>query len=125
MSVKQFLQVGGAILLVLGIVGYLVPNIGGQYLWFDNAENVAHTLLGVVALGLSTVPNDDLQKWVVVLVGIVALYFGVWGFVVAGNPTPNYYGVTNLETLDNIVHLVVGVWALWASLGNKPAMASF
>jgi hypothetical protein len=44
---------------------------------------------------------------------------GVWGFVVGSNPEPNYYGITNLEMLDNIVHLVIGVWALWAAFGNS------
>lgn len=112
---KSFLQVGGVILLVLGIIGYLIPNLLGDLLWFDPAENVAHTVLGIVALVLAPLPLGDLKKWVVVLVGLVALYFGVAGFLVSANPAPNYYGITNLEMLDNIVHIAVGVWALMAA----------
>lgn len=117
---KQFLQWGGIVLLALGIVGYLVPNLLGDLLWFDMAENVAHTVLGIVALVLAPMQLGDLKKWIVVIVGIVALYFGVAGFLVAGNAAPNWYGVTNLENpVDNVVHLVVGIWALYAAFNKK------
>lgn len=116
---KSFLQIGGVILLALGIIGYLVPNLLGDLLWFDQSENVAHTVLGIVALVLAPLPIGDLKKWVVVLVGLVALYFGIAGFLVSANSAPNYYGITNFEMLDNVVHLVVGVWALMAAFGKK------
>lgn len=120
MNPKQFLQIGGVILVLLGVVGFLVPNLAGDLLNFDAAENWAHTLLGVVALVLAPLPIGDLKKWVVVLVGLVALFFGIMGFVVSGNAAPNFYGVTNLENpIDNVLHLVVGVWALWAALKGK------
>lgn len=121
MNPKQFLQVGGVILLLLGIIGFLVPNLLGETLYFDSAENWAHTLLGIVALLLAPLPLGELKRWVVVLVGLVALFFGVAGFMVSSNAAPNFYGVTNLEFLDNIVHLAVGVWALYAAF-NKKAM---
>ncbi|TSC59172.1 MAG: hypothetical protein Greene041619_8 [Candidatus Peregrinibacteria bacterium Greene0416_19] len=124
MNPKQFLQIGGVILLLLAVIGFLAPRIGGDYLWFDNAENLAHGVLGVVALVLAPLPLGDLKKWVVVLVGLVALYFGIVGFMVAGNESPNWYGITNLENpLDNFVHLAVGVWALAAAFMNKPTQA--
>ncbi len=120
MNPKQFLQVGGVILLALGILGYLIPNLLGDLLYFDAAENVAHTVLGIVALVLAPLPIGPLKKWIVVLVGLLALYFGVMGFLVAGNPAPNFYGITNLENpLDNVVHVVVGIWALLAAFGRN------
>lgn len=120
MNPKQFLQVGGVILLALGILGYLVPNVLGDLLYFDAAENVAHTVLGIVALVLAPLPLGDLKKWIVVIVGLVALYFGIAGFLMAGNPPPNFYGITNLENpLDNVVHVVVGIWALLAAFSKK------
>ncbi|MBI3618621.1 hypothetical protein HY213_01130 [Candidatus Peregrinibacteria bacterium] len=122
MNPKQFLQWGGAILLLLAVVGFLGISFG-DYLYFDKAENVAHGVLGVVALVLAPLPLGDLKRWVVVLVGLVALYFGVAGFMVASNSAPNWYGITNLEFLDNIVHLAVGVWALAAAFMSKPATA--
>ena len=116
MNPKQFLQVGGVILLALGVIGYFMPNLLGDALWFDSAENVAHTVLGIVALVLAPLPLGSLKKWIVVLVGLVALFFGIMGFLAAGNPAPNFYGITNLENpLDNVVHIVVGIWALLAA----------
>ncbi len=121
MNPKQFLQLGGVILVLLGIVGFLVPSIG-TLLVFTMAENVAHTVLGIVALVLAPLPLADLKKWVVVLVGLVALYFAVAGFMVAGQAVPNYYGVAQLDNpVDNILHLVVGIWALAAAFMGKEA----
>jgi len=61
-------------------------------------------------------------KPIVILVGIIALFFGVYGFMVGGASTPNTFGLTNLESpADNLLHLVVGVWALAAAL--RPAGA--
>ena len=121
MNPKQFLMWGGLILLVLAVLGFvwpqpqLKPTFG-----LDPAENWAHLVLGLVALAAAYWLKDaNMQKWLVALVGVVGLYFGIWGFVVSTSPEPNWYGVTNLEFLDNIVHLVVGAWALWAAFWSK------
>jgi hypothetical protein len=40
---------------------------------------------------------------IVILVGIIALFFGVYEFVVAGASAPNTFGLTNLESpADNL-----------------------
>ena len=119
MNSKQFLQVGGVILLLLGIIGYVMPNLIPGVLTFDAPENVAHTVLGVVALLASAGLPSTLQKPLVYIVAVVALFFGIAGFMVAGNPDPNFYNYTNFEMLDNLVHLVVGVWAIWAAMNTK------
>lgn len=120
MTPKKFLMLGGVILVILGIVGFIVPRIGGDYLYFDAAENWTHLILGIVAIAASYGAPSGGQKGLSVVVGIVALYFALAGFLVAGRPAPNYFGVTNLENpFDNLVHLVVGIWALWASFGKN------
>jgi hypothetical protein len=119
MNPRQFLQTGGAILIVLGVVGYLVPMVG-TLITFSPWENHAHTVLGVVALIAVQLFSGDIQKWLVALVGVVALYFGVIGFMVAGGAAPNYYGIVQLDNpVDNLLHLVVGAWALFAAFGGK------
>ncbi len=120
MNPKQFLQIGGVILILLAVIGFVKPDFAGDLLNFDSAENWAHLVLGVVAVALAPLAIGDLKKWVVVLVGVIALAFGVLGFMVRGNPSPNFYGVTNLENpVDNVLHLVVGVWALFAAFNKK------
>lgn len=128
MNPKQFLQVGGAILVVLGVVG-LLPVFTKEnvpWFWLDSGENVAHIVLGVVAIAASFLLADaNLQKWLVAVVGVVALFFGVYGFIVAGAPEPNTFGVTNLESpADNLLHLVVGAWALYAAFMGRPSTAT-
>ena len=129
MNPKQFLTIGGAILVLLGIVGLLgvFNQTTTPWFWLDSGENVAHLFLGVVALAAVFVPglNTALAPYykpIVILVGIIALFFGVYGFVVAGAAAPNTFGLTNLESpADNLLHLIVGVWALAAAL--RPAGA--
>jgi hypothetical protein len=128
---KGFLTYGGAILLLLGIVGFLgifsKANVPAFYL--DNGENIAHTFLGIVALAIVFIPGLNSMfapyyRWIVILLGIVALFFAVYGFYVGGNADPNTFGVSNLESpADDILHLVVGVWALYAAWRPQPSMA--
>jgi len=123
-----FLTVGGIVLLALGVLGYIVWNAGileeNDAFYLDNGENLAHAVLGVVALVAvgALKAQKDLLKWLVVIVGIVALFFGVYGFVVSGSDPPNIFGLANLENpLDNLLHLVVGVWALASAFMKGPA----
>ena len=99
---------------MLGIVGYAgVFSDTKSAFYLDNGENIAHTVLGVVAIGASFLLKDaTLQKWLVAIVGVTALAATVVGFLVAGNTAPNL-SVTNLESpADDVLHLVVGIWAL-------------
>lgn len=122
MSPKQFLLWGGIILVVLGILGFLNFRLGGA-LYFDAGENWTHTILGIVAIAAAYRLGESAQRSLVWIVAVVALFFGIWGFVVAGRPAPNFYGLTNLENpIDNLLHLVVGIWAILAARA-KPAMA--
>jgi len=128
---KGFLTYGGAILLILGILGFVALSSATAYpsFYLDNGENVAHTFLGIVALAIVFVPGLNTMfapyyRWIVILLGIVALFFAVYGFLVAGNPAPNTFGVSNLENpFDNILHLVVGAWALYAAWRPQPSLA--
>ena len=120
---KLFLTVGGAVLLLLGIVGYLhvFSESSTPWFWLDSGESLAHTVLGVVALAAVFVPglNTALApyyRWIVILVGLIALFFAVYGFLQAGAAEPNTFGVANLENpSDNLLHLVVAIAAFAAA----------
>jgi hypothetical protein len=127
---RGFLITGGAVLALLGIVGFLgiFTKANTPWFWLDSAENIAHLALGLVALAAVYVPglNDALRpyyRWIVVLVGIIALFFGVYGFLVGSAAEPNTFGITNLELADNLLHLVVAAWAFAAAYWTpQPAM---
>src|SRR3989344_8277713 len=86
---KQFLQIGGAILVLVAILGYVgiigpAPenSLFGELWYFDNAENVAHLVLGVVALAAAyALKNAEQQKWLVLAVGALGILVGLYGFV--------------------------------------------
>ncbi len=101
---------------MLGLVGYFVGAAWSPIWNFSYGENIAHIVLGVVMLAVVYWSKDaNLMKWLTVLVGVVALYFAVYGFAVSSN----YYNLGSLETLDNVAHLVIGVWGLWIVWGKK------
>jgi hypothetical protein len=121
---RGFLISGGAVLLLLGIVGFvgIFTEKATPWFWLDSSENISHTFLGIVALAAVYVPglNDALKpyyKWIVVLVGLIALFFGVYGFLVpaGSSASPNTFGLANLELADNVLHLVVAAWAFAAA----------
>lgn len=127
---RLFLTVGGAVLLLLGIVGYVnvFSESGSPDFWLDNGENLAHTFLGIVALAAVFVPglNTALAPYyraIVGLVGVIALFFAVYGFLQppGSGADPNTFGVSNLENpADTLLHLVVGI-AAFAAIYMKPS----
>lgn len=131
-SPRGFLMAGGIVLVLLGVVGYLgiFTKEAFPAFWLDNGENVAHIGLGLIALAALYVPglNSALApyyRWIVLLVGVIALFFAVYGFVVAGDTSgANTFNLANLESpADNILHLVVAAWAFLAGWKSEPAMA--
>jgi len=85
MNPKQFLQIGGVVLIVVGLLGFFgligptaESSIFGSAWWFDNGENWAHTILGVVALiAAGALKSDAAKKNLVLVVGIVGEAFGL------------------------------------------------
>ncbi len=130
MNPKQFLTIGGVILVVVGVVGFFgvigpTPDssIFGSAWWFSNGENWAHLVFGVAALVVSYTLGAGTQGWVTLLVGVVSVLVGLWGFFL-GAEAPNFYGANLENPLDNLLHLVIGAWALWAWWNGRKAMAT-
>lgn len=117
MNPKQFLQIGGAVLVLVGILGFLGPigpdqaaSVFGKAWWFDNGENWAHLLLGVAALVALFVLPAGAQRGLVMLVGVLALFFAVYNLF-----STNFLGANLERPADLLLHLVIGLWALKAS----------
>jgi len=125
MNPKQFLIIGGAVLTLVGILGFvgiIGPTAGqsifGDAWWFDNAENWAHLVLGIVALIAAFALPASGQKPLVILVGIIGILVGLYSLVIGSG----FLGANLENPADTVLHLVVGAWALWAAL-KKSAMA--
>ena len=125
MNPKQFLQIGGAVLVVVGILGFVgvigptaESSIFGGAWWFDNAENWAHLVLGVAALAASFVLAANLQKSLVLVLGVVGVLVGLWSLI--GNSM--LLGANLENPADTALHIIVGLWALVAWKGGMANM---
>ena len=122
MNPKQFLMIGGGVLIlvgVLGMAGIIGPtpssSIFGPAWWFDTPENWAHLLLGIVGVIAAFVFPATLQKPLVILLGVVGLFFAFYSAFVSTS-----FLASNLENpADTVLHLAVGAWALWAGMQKQ------
>jgi len=120
---KQFLLVGGAVLLLIGLLGYFgvigptpEKSIFGATWYFDNAENLAHTVLGIAGLAAAFIFPAMWQKWLTILLGVVGIVVGLYSLL--GNSM--LLGANLENPADSILHLAVGAWAFLAIyLGGK------
>lgn len=125
MNPKQFLILGGSVLILVGLLGFWgiigptsAKSIFGANWWFDNGENWAHLLLGVVGLIAAFVLPAMAQKGLVLILGVVGVLVGVYSLAIG----PEFFGANLENPADTVLHLAVGAWALWASLGKHGSM---
>lgn len=126
MNPKSFLTWGGVVLVIVALLGFFgvtgptsTDSIFGDLWFFTPGENWAHLILGVVALLAAFAFPASSQKPLVMIVGILALFFAVY------NIFSNSFMGANLESpMDLILHAVVGIWALMSTRGGETAMSS-
>ncbi len=126
MNPKQFLIVGGGVLVLVGLLGFFgiigptpEQSLFGASWFFDNAENWAHLVLGVVGLIAAFVLPANLQRMLVMLLGVVGVLVGLYNLM--GNTT--LLGARLENPADTLLHLAVGVWAFLASWKKPTASA--
>ena len=121
MNPKQFLLVGGIVLLVLGLYGFFLPQTEGSFFWLDSQENWAHLVLGIVALlAYRMMKSMAAQKKLVLLVGILALIASLSGFFLG----ESFLGANLENPADNVLHLIVAIWAFLAVKGGRAMMGA-
>ena len=123
MNPRQFLQVGGAVLVVVGLLGFFLigptasDSIFGSSWWFDNGENYAHLIIGIVGLIAAYTISAGAQKSLVMLLGVIGVIVGVYSIF-----SPSLFGANLENPADTILHLAVGAWALYAAKGGRSMM---
>ena len=123
MNARQFLKLGGLVLVIVGILGFIPGIIGptpsqsifGSTWYFDNYENGAHVVLGVVGILAGYYLPVIWQRYLAGLVAIIALFAGL--FSIAGSA--ELLGANLENPLDTILHLVIGAWAAVAVIWNR------
>ncbi len=129
MNPKQFLIIGGIVLIlvgVLGSIGVIGPSaeqsVFGAPWYFDTAENWAHLVLGIVGVIAAFVLPMMTQKGLAYILGIVGVLVGLYSIVGPVTEGTNLLGAQLQNPLDTILHLVVGVWAFLAASGKMGMM---
>ena len=103
----------GTVLLIVGIVGFLTPNLAG--LMFHPAHNVIHIASG--ALGILAAITGRSKLFAQVF-GVVYTLVAIAGFVGLHDLGSIQLG---LDTLYNLIHVIVGVAGLFVGFSSAPS----
>jgi hypothetical protein len=107
---------GGAFLVLLGLVGFVVPGFLGMHL--SALHNVLHLLSGAAAIYFGLKTSEAAGRTFCVVFGALYGLLGLAGFV-AGGPDFTFTiipGALVLGTMDHLVHLILG--AVFLSVGR-------
>lgn len=117
-------RVSGIALAAVAALGILMSAVGlgdllGGFLSFDWTHNVVHVLLAALALGIgfSSVPAT-VSKGLAKVVGVVYVGLGVVGFFAGAVAALDGLLGLHLEIGENLVHLAIGAWGLYAGFGS-------
>lgn len=105
---KAYAGIVGAVLLLVGIVGFLTPDLMGLH--FNTIHNVIHVASGVLGLAAATVGGGSKARLFAQVFGVVYTIVAVAGFAGIGMVVD----MLNLNTMYNIIHVAVGVLGLVA-----------
>ena len=107
------------IVAILGFFGIIGPtaqqSVFGSAWWFDNGENWAHLVIGVAGLIAAFALPGNLQKMLVLVLGIIGILIGLYSLIIS----TNFLGANLENPLDTILHLAVGAWALLAAKNKR------
>lgn len=113
---KVYAQVVGIVLLLVGIVGLFSARLLGTQ------TTVVHNLIHLVsgAIGAYTGFAGSGYRQFAQIFGVVYTLVGIIGFV-----TPSGLGSLGVpvNTIYNLIHLVIGVWGIWAGFGTEAETA--
>jgi hypothetical protein len=109
---KTFARVAGWVALLLGVLGFFVSNLL-DLIQFDTTQNVIHLVLGI--LGIAAGQSEKWAKAYAQVFGVIYLVIGITGFFF-----PELLGM-HLEVTENLIHLILGAWGLYAVVGVKNA----
>lgn len=126
---RMWLTVLGAVLLLLGVLGFLAPHLLRLHL--EEGEMAIHFILGIVTLAVAFgVKDEPMLNNITITFAVIYILVGIVGFVLPEVAGENARGIADLwhvSAVDNVVHLLVGAVtaaAWWMSRETAPgAMA--
>ena len=119
---KIVCQILGFGFLLVGILGFVKPDLLGMHL--SSVHSIIHIATGIVALGFGFAASPNAARMFALVFGTVYFLLGVLGFVapdVVSSILQAHHVRGAAETLapDNIVHLLLGALFVIGGLVRK------
>ena len=105
--VTKTATLGGALLVVVGLLGFAAPGFMGMHL--SALNNVVHLLSGAVAIYFGLKATPAAARTLCIAFGALYGLLGLAGFVVGGQDTLRIIpGALVLGPMDHLFHLILG-----------------
>jgi len=117
MSERTYCRTAGVILLIIGALGWYWPGIPAVFSLEQRLEIIFRLVVGVLALWAgSTTTSPWLAHTCARLLGLGSFLLAVVGFIHPAVPYGIYF-----DKGENLLHLALGVWGIWAGFFAKSA----
>ena len=115
---------GGALLIVVGLLGFIAPGFMGMHL--SAAHNVLLLLSGAAAIYFGLMATQATGRTFCLVFGAMFGLLGLAGFAAGGTDYTFTIipGALVLGTMDHLVHLILGAIFLLVGWVQKPATAT-
>lgn len=108
-------QILGAVLVLVGLLGFVMPSPLLGIFAVDMIHNVIHLLTGAVLLGAAFMDGGRNVRLVNIVLGVVYLLVAALGFVAEG-----FLGTIIVANMaDHLLHLLLGVVLLGVAFAMK------
>ena len=109
---KTYALVLGAVLTLIGILGFIPVFAPRGYLFgifaIDPVHNIVHLISGIVGLAAGLSPFARYARWYALAFGIIYALVTIIGFV----QRTTVLGLFRVNGADNVLHLLIAVSAL-------------
>ena len=122
----SYLQRGGSVLLLLGLMGFVLPaEWGTPSFTLDVGQSIGRTVIAAAGLIASRGEEPAWQRRLCLVVGALLLFFGLWGFLSTRHPPATVFELAYLGVpADSLLHLALGAWGAYAGFGRTPALVT-
>ena len=114
---KTIATVLGALFVLLGLIGFVAPNLLGAHL--STTHNIIHLVSGAVSLYFGLAGSISAARMFCFVFGAVYLLLGVVGFIGGTGDDRMLHvlpGALELGTPDHVIHILLGLIYLVAGL---------
>ncbi len=122
---KSISTILGIIFLVVGLLGFMAPNLFGMHL--TTTHNLVHVISGIIALYFGTRATLEGARSFCIVFGIVYGLLGLAGFLFGGSDNRMLTVIPNqfeLGTMDHVVHIILGAMFLVGGLVRQTTTAT-